>query len=343
MDVVELARELVRIPSITNDEGEVCRFVAERLAHEGWVVDTQEIAPELPTSADRLPRLNILARGGPDIVPDVVLTTHLDTVPPHIELTEDELSLHGRGTCDAKGIFAAQWIAANELRAEGYGGVALLAVVGEETDSRGAKAVHKLLPKAGFIVDGEPTELTMASGAKGILSLGLSWQGRAGHSAYPETGHSAVHAMIQALSRLLTAELPYDPSFGPTTVNVGLVDGGLAPNVISPEARASVLIRLGAPKEQILTEVQQILGDEVAIEIRSWSEPHTLLVPEGMNSEVVRFGSDVPYLRNIAPCLLVGPGSIHDAHTSHEYVRKADLYRSVALYKQVAQGLLACR
>lgn len=339
MDVVELTRELIRIPSTTNEEGEVCRFVIERLQRQGWSVSTQEIAPETPPQPNALPRLNVLAKTDPNCDPKVVLTTHLDTVPPYIPLTEDEENLYGRGTCDAKGIFAAQWVAAHQLRAAGHE-VALLGVVGEETDSRGAKAVSTLLPRAGYIIDGEPTQLTMASGAKGILSLGLKWTGQAGHSAYPETGRSATHDMIAALARLVAAELPYEDTFGPTTVNVGQLSGGVASNVLAPYAEASVMIRLGGSREAVFSEVQRILGPDVEVEIRSSSEPHTMLVPEGMESEIVRFGSDVPYLNQIAPCLLVGPGSIHDAHTRHEYIRKQDLYTSVELYKQVAEALL---
>lgn len=338
MNVVELARQLVRIPSVTNDEGAVCRFVVDRLSDEGWHVETQVIPPESEPPSS-LPRLNVLALPRPRITPRVVLTTHLDTVPPFIDLTEDETHLFGRGTCDAKGIFAAMWVAANQLRSEGRDDVALLGVVGEETDSIGAKKVQALLPKADFIIDGEPTELVPASGAKGILSLGLRWQGKAGHSAYPEVGSSAVHAMVSALARLLTAELPSDPRYGPTTVNVGRLEGGVAPNVIAPHATASVLIRLGAEKDRVMPEVERLLGPEVAVEVRSWSEPHPILAPEGRAAEVVRFGSDVPYLQRIGTCLLVGPGSIHDAHTAHEKVAKVDLEAAVELYRTVAAEL----
>src|SRR5262249_43966979 len=156
---------------------------------------------------------------------------HLDTVPPFIPLSEDDEYLYGRGTCDAKGIFAALWIVADILRERGKKGIALLGVAGEETDSFGAKAVSAVLPRARFIIDGEPTDLELTSAAKGILSLRLSARGIAGHSAYPERGKSAAHAMVAALSRLLEAKLPFLEKFGETTVNVGLMSGGVAPNV----------------------------------------------------------------------------------------------------------------
>lgn len=342
MDVVELTRELVQIPSVTNEEGKVCEHVRDRLAESGWHVSTQVVPPEDEVSPNfkDSPRLNVLAKSRPDSTPRVVLTTHLDTVPPFIDLSEDEEHLFGRGTCDAKGIFAAQWVAAERLREGGHDDIALLGVVGEETDSLGAKMVKQLLPKADYLVNGEPTELVMASGAKGILSLALRWKGVPGHSAYPEVGLSAAHAMIQALDRLLGAELPYEERFGKTTVNVGLLSGGVAPNVIAPHAEALVMIRLGAEKEKVLSEVKHLLGEEVHLEVRSWSQPHEILVPEGLPAAIVRFGSDIPYLSEIGRCLMVGPGSIHDAHTRNEKVKKRDLQLAVELYVRVAESLL---
>lgn len=339
MDVIELTRTLVNIPSVTNDEGAVAQHVIQALEAQGWHVRTQEIAPE-GDAQPSLPRLNVLALADPDVVPQVVLTTHLDTVPPFIACTEDDDYLYGRGTCDAKGIFAAQWCAAERLRQAGHRGVALLGVVGEETDSWGAKQVKALLPRAGWLVDGEPTQSKPASGAKGILALTVRAKGRTCHSAYPELGHSAVHDLIPALARVVQAELPFEPFFGPTTVNIGRVSGGLAPNVLAPAAEAQVLIRLGAAAEPVLAAVKALLGDAVELEITSMADPHKIHVPEGQAGEVVRFGSDVPYLAEVGETLLVGPGSIHDAHTAHEKVGKAELVASVALFHDIALALL---
>ena len=339
VDVIELTRTLVNIPSVTNDEGAVAAHVIQALRGQGWHVVTQPIPPE-GGAQPHLPRLNVLALSAPDVVPQVVLTTHLDTVPPFIPCTEDDESLYGRGTCDAKGIFAAQWCAAERLRAAGHGGVALLGVVGEETDSWGAKQVKAILPRAGWLVDGEPTQSKPASGAKGILALTVRAEGRPCHSAYPELGHSAVHDLVPALARLVQAELPYDPFFGPTTVNVGQISGGLAPNVLAPAAQAQVLIRLGAPAAPVLAAARAALGDAVTLEITSMADPHRIHVPEGAAGEVVRFGSDVPYLAEIGETLLVGPGSIHDAHTAHEKVGKAELVASVELFHDIAAALL---
>ncbi len=338
MDAVELTRQLVGIPSVTNEEGAVCRFVIDKLEAQGWHVQTQEVPPEGPKPS--LPRLNILALAEPGIVPQVVLTTHLDTVPPFIELTEDDEWLKGRGTCDAKGIFAAMWAAAESLRQSGETRVALLGVVGEETDSIGAKMVSELLPKAGWIVDGEPTENKWASGAKGILALTVKGSGKPCHSAYPELGHSAVHDVVSALDSLLKVELPHESYFGPTTVNIGTVQGGLAPNVLAPAAEARVMIRLGGPGDDVLAAVKAALGEGIEVEVTSKHDPHRIHAPDDRPKEVVRFGSDVPYLAKVGRCLLFGPGSIHDAHTAHECIRKEDLMNAVEDYKNVSLELL---
>ncbi len=338
LDVVELTKELVAIPSITNEEGPVCSFVADRLAERGWTVRTQAVPPD--PGVDAAPgRMNVLATCA-DEPPGVVLTTHLDTVPPHIPLSEDDAHLFGRGTCDAKGIFAAQWVAAERLRAAGRS-VALLGVVGEETHSLGAKCAAELLPAAGFIVDGEPTQGRMASGTKGILLLRLSVQGRAAHSAYPELGDSALHALVKSLHGLLTLDLPAEAAFGSTTLNVGTLAGGVAPNVVAPAATADVMIRLAAPSSTVEDIVQNALGGAVDVEVLSRSEPQAIGVVAGQPAEVVRFGSDVPYLSKIAPTLLVGPGSIHDAHTRHERIGKQELIDAVDQYVVVAEALLS--
>lgn len=340
MDVVELTRELVNIPSVTNDEGRVGALIADRLRAQGRHVVEQSVAPEGGATPE-LPRKNVFATAAPGIEPDVVLTTHIDTVPPFIPCTEDEEFLYGRGTCDAKGIFAAQWVAAERLWAEGHRGVALLGVVGEETDSWGAKCVHEILPRAGWIIDGEPTDGLPAAGAKGILALTLKTTGRAGHSAYPERGHSAVHDLISVLAKLLQVELPGAAPYGTTTVNVGVIRGGVAPNVFAPRAEAQLLIRLAAPSEDVLAAIRAVVGSGVTIEVTSQSEAHPIFVPDGEPNElIVKFGSDVPYLSKIGRPLLVGPGSIHDAHTSHEKVGKAALRAAVEQYVTFTKALL---
>ena len=249
VDVLQLTRELIAIESTTGREGRVGKWVADRLESEGWTVTRQPVAGGDPTMPE--PRVNVLAVDEPGVDPQVVLTTHLDTVPPYIPLSEDETYLFGRGTCDAKGIFAAQWVAANRLREEGVKGVALLGVVGEETDSCGAKAVGEILPRARWIIDGEPTDSLLTSAAKGVLAVEVVARGVAGHSAYPERGRSAVHDLVGSLSEVLADELPWEQDFGPTTVNVGTINGGVAGNVLAPEARALLVVRCGTELDRV--------------------------------------------------------------------------------------------
>lgn len=334
-EVVELARRLVDIPSPTGWEGRVGAFMAERLEAAGWAVARQD----LPGDRDGGGRFNVLATSG-SAPPRLVFTTHLDTVPPPVPFREDEEHLYGRGTCDAKGILAAMWVAAERLRAEGYEGVALLGVVGEETDSIGAKRVGEILPAADWIIDGEPTELELVSAAKGVYLFRAEVEGVAAHSAYPERGDSAIHHLLEALHRLLSERLPSEERFGPTTVNVGRIEGGAAANVIAPHAAAEVIIRLGAPRAKVLPIVKELLGPKVRVEVRSESEPLEMHVPSGRRGRPVAFGSDVPYLSRLGTPLLVGPGSILDAHTDGEKVKKSDLEAAVELYVELGRRLL---
>lgn len=338
-DVVALARELVGIESVTGREGTVVAHVQERLADEGWKTLLQPVPHG--DGAVKAPRANLLAVDDDRAPPRLVFTTHLDTVPPFIPPTEDDHTLFGRGSCDAKGIFAAQWLAAAELRRRGHRGIALLGVVGEETDSQGAKMAKAILPRADWIVDGEPTGLIMTSAAKGILGLKLTVRGVAAHSAYPHLGHSAVHALIRALERVLAAELPHEAAFGPTTANVGLISGGVAPNVIAPQATADLLVRLGASAATVRRTLDALLGPEVEAVVSNLSEPLRIYAPEGFPSAPVSFGSDVPYLCSLGTTLLVGPGSIHDAHTQGEKIGKAELTQAVDYYVSLGERLLA--
>lgn len=286
------------------------------------------------------PRINVLATCG-EGPPDVVLTTHLDTVPPYIPLTEDDEYLYGRGTCDAKGIFAAMWVAAERLRASGHTGVALLGIVGEETDSCGAKNASAILPKARWIIDGEPTEGVMTSAAKGVLAMKVRAKGVAGHSAYPERGHSAVHDLVSHLAKLLATSLPFEDDFGPTTVNIGHLAGGVAANVIAPSAEATLMVRVGTDLATVRAAVESHLPEGVEVEVLSASDPLRIHVPQGYDSAPVSFGSDVPHLSPIGTPLLVGPGSIHDAHTKGEKIGKQALRDAVDLYEQLALRLMA--
>lgn len=333
-DVVELARALCAIPSLTGSEAAVCQAVAEQLEAHGLVVQRQDV----PGGEGGRQNLLVLPEGARGI-----LTTHLDTVPPFIPPHDDGEWLTGRGTCDAKGVAAAMICAHDALRARGEERVGLLFVVGEETDSDGAKAAAEhFLPPLDFFVDGEPTELRLCSAMKGALVFDVAAKGKACHSAYPELGHSAVHQLIDDLHRLLAHPWPTHPHFGPSTLNVGTLEGGQAPNVLASHARARCILRTTAPVDELTATVRGLLTDTTELDVRSSSSPQELTVVPGFDTCVVAFGSDVPYLaRRAERSLLFGPGSIHDAHTAHERVRKQDLVAARDAYALLCEQLLA--
>lgn len=329
----ELTRRLIDIPSVTGEEGEVGRFLASHLAGLGYEVETQEIAPH---------RANVLARVAGARV-RVVLSTHMDTVPPHVASSEDDELIHGRGACDAKGIIAAQIAAAESLRADGVKEIGLLFTVDEEMSSDGARAVngHTWARDCRFLVNGEPTDNRLAAGTKGSLRVRLKAQGREAHSAYPERGDSAIEKLLDTLADVRSHAWQRDDFFGETTCNVGTLSGGTRPNVIAAAAQADLQFRLVASAREVKQTLEQIAAGRVEIEYLSENEPIRLTTVEGFEQEVMRFTTDIPYLADWGSPLLVGPGSILVAHTLEERVRKSDLVEAVAIYTRLARTLLA--
>jgi acetylornithine deacetylase len=340
LDPLDLTRRLVDIESLTYNEGAVGEYLDSFLRERGFTVERTAV-PQPPQSSHTGshytgPRYNVYAGTGKR--PDVVLSTHMDTVPPFIPSGEDDLYLYGRGSCDAKGIIAAQIAAAERLREAGVA-VALLFVVGEERDSAGAK-VANLNPKGSrFIINGEPTENRLALASKGTLRAEIRAQGKMAHSAYPELGDSAVHKLVHALERLLAVELPTVEGIGPSTLNIGLIGGGHAPNVIADSAVAQVLVRLVGPSEQTRRAIEQAVAGLAEVEF-------TLEIPfirmrqvEGMETMVAAFTTDIPALTNWGEPMLLGPGTIHVAHTPFEKIAKKELLEAVDLYFDLAQRL----
>lgn len=338
LDPLRLTRELVEIESLTYREGEVGEFLAGFLAGRGWEVE-KTLVPQALESASAGPRWNVYA-GAEGVTPSLVFSTHMDTVPPYIAFREDEEFLYGRGVCDAKGIIAAQIAAAEALRAEGFP-VGLLFVSGEERDSAGAKVANENPKGSRFLVNGEPTDNRLGIASKGTLRAILRASGKMAHSAYPELGDSAVHKLVDACARLLELELPTTEDIGPSTLNIGQIQGGYAPNVIADKAEAHVLTRLvgeSAPIRAAILEACAGLADvEFALEI-----PFVRLraVP-GLPTMVAKFTTDIPWLSNWGEPLLLGPGSIHVAHTPFEKIAKKELLEAVDMYVQVAKTLLA--
>jgi acetylornithine deacetylase len=332
MNLFELTRMLMDIPSPSGEEGEVGRFLASHLEGLGYQVELQEVEPG---------RANVLARTSAR--PRVVLSTHMDTVPPHIPSREDETHIHGRGACDAKGIIAAQLTAAERLRAEGVEELGLLFTVDEEMGSLGARAAasHAMGGECEYLINGEPTENRLAVGSKGSLRLRLLTEGRAAHSAYPERGESAIEKMLDVLADLRAREWPRDEFFGETTCNVGTIKGGTRPNIIPAEAEAQLQIRLVTPSATVRRLLEETLAGRARVEYMSAAEPVRMLSIEGFEREVVRFTTDIPYLSSWGRPLLLGPGSILDAHTDGERVSKRELEEAVGLYIRLVRTLLA--
>jgi len=332
MNLFELTRRLIDIPSPSGEEGEVGRFLASHLEGLGYRVETQEVEPG---------RANVFATLAPRA--RVVLSTHMDTVPPFIPSSEDGTHIRGRGSCDAKGIIAAQIFAAEGLRAEGVGELGLLFTVDEELGSLGARAAnsHALSRGCEFLINGEPTENRLASGSKGSLRLRLVTEGRAAHSAYPERGESAIEKMLDVLADVRACVWPRDEFFGETTCNIGTLHGGTRPNVIPAEASAELQIRLVTPSDAVKRILEETLAGRARVEYLSAAEPVRMHAVEGFESEVVRFTTDIPYLSNWGAPLLVGPGSILDAHTDGERVSKRELEEAVEIYARLVKSLLA--
>lgn len=325
-----LTRQLIDIPSLTGDEKALAEFLAEQLTTLGYHVQRQAVAND---------RFNLIATTGES--PRLVFSTHLDTVPPFIPSSEDAEYIYGRGSCDAKGIIAAQVAATERLRANGLNGLGMLFTVDEELSSLGAQKAneHPLARECRFLINGEPTDNRLATGTKGSLRLIITTEGRAAHSAYPEAGDSAILRLLDVLHDLRGCDWPADEFFGDTTCNIGVLNGGTRPNVIPDHARAELQIRLATDIERVRPLIEQAVAGRARVEYASAHDPVRLFAVAGFDSCVVRFTTDVPYLSNWGRPLLLGPGSILDAHTEHERIAKSELERAIEIYVALATQL----
>jgi acetylornithine deacetylase len=332
MNLFELTKQLMSILSTSGDEEAVGFWLRDHLGSLGWKVELQPVSEN---------QNNVIATLNDS--PRVWMSTHMDTVPPFIAPTEDDEKIYGRGACDAKGIIAAQITAAETLRREGIEDIGLLYTVEEERASTGAKAanLHPLAAKCEYMINGEPTDNQLAIGSKGSFRLMIRTKGKAAHSAYPEEGDSAIETLLDILDDIRQTRFPHDDFFGETTVNIGTLDGGLALNVIPPRAEAGLLIRITTRREPIETALQNIVRGRGEIEVLSCSEPVKLHEVECFPTKVVRFTTDIPHMPNWGTPLLIGPGSILSAHTSDEFVLKADLKRAVENYVSLVKNLIA--
>jgi acetylornithine deacetylase len=337
LDPIHFTRQLCAIESTTYHEGAVGDFLADFLGGRGWAVEKTPV--EQPReSADAGPRWNIYA-GATGERPDLVFSTHMDTVPPYIPCSEDEEFLYGRGVCDAKGILAAQVAAAEALRAAGFK-IGLLFVSGEERDSAGAAAANKASKGSRFLINGEPTDNRLALASKGALRAVIRSTGKMAHSAYPELGESAVHKLIEVLGKVLAMPLAETEGIGPSTLNIGQIQGGHAPNVIADKAEAQVLVRTVTDSALVRAQLKEVVGELAEVEFTLDMPFIRLRAIEGLPTMVAKFSTDIPQLTNWGEPLLLGPGSIHVAHTPFEKLAKKELLEAVDLYIQVAKQLL---
>jgi acetylornithine deacetylase len=333
MNVFELTRALVDIESITGNEEQMGDVLFARLS---------ELAAQYGGHAERTPveprRNNVLAWWGE---PAVTLSTHMDTVPPFFPSREDDQHIWGRGACDTKGIIASMIFAVRDLLEAGHSNLALLFVVGEERNSAGALAAAKSPRGSKFLINGEPTENKLALGSKGAMRLEVVASGRMAHSAYPELGESAIEKLLDALHQVRQVRLPVNEILGPSTLNIGTISGGRAPNVIADHAQAELFIRLVDSGDATLEAMKQAV--EGRAEIREvLTVPAVLLgsLP-GFETTVVSFTTDIPALsESWGQPYLIGPGSIHVAHTVEERIPKAQILEAVQIYKRMVQQLL---
>ncbi len=340
IDPIALTRQLVAIDSTTYHEGPAGEFLAVYLSRLGWEIERQAVAqpdPARTPGSGTGERFNVYARWSEQ--PRVVLSTHMDTVPPFLgPAREDETHLYGRGVCDAKGIIAAQIAAAERLRADGIA-VGLLFVVGEERDSAGAAVANRNARGSRFLINGEPTDNRLALASKGALRVELRAGGKMAHSAYPELGESAIDKLLAALHEVQALKLPVVEGIGDSTMNVGLISGGRAPNVIADAAEAHLLVRLVGPAAPIREAIVKAVGARCEVEFSLELPFVQMRALPGFATMVAKFTTDIPSLTQWGEPFLLGPGSIHTAHTPDERIAKAEILEAVELYARLVRQL----
>lgn len=334
MHLFELTRALVDIESITNHEEAVGSFLFEILSglalRTGGRVERCGVEPH---------RFNVFAHWG---IPVVTMSTHMDTVPPFFLSKEDDEFIWGRGSADAKGITASMIGAAERLLASGTQNFGLLFVVGEERNSAGAYAAARDPRGSRFLINGEPTENKLAVAAKGILRYEIETTGRLAHSAYPELGESAIDKLLDVLADIREIPLPADELLGRSTLNIGVISGGHAPNVIADSARAEIAIRLVDQGNATRDAIQQAVAGRASARELVSNLPMRLGALDGLASTIVAYTTDIPVLADAwGQPYLLGPGSIHVAHTLEERVPKTELIAAVEIYERMVKQLLA--
>jgi acetylornithine deacetylase len=326
---IRLTRELVDIDSTTGQEAAAGEYIADLLESFGWRVERQPVVDG---------RFNVIARTTEP--PVVVFSTHYDCVPPFFPSREEDARVYGRGSCDAKGILLAQIAAAERLRAAGESRIGLLYVIAEERGSEGAMAANLVAPGSRYLINGEPTDNRLGVATRGIYRARLRAEGRAAHSSLPELGVSAIDKLLDALMALRDVQWPDDPELGRTFYSVGLINGGVAPNVISPSAEAELMFRSVSEFAPLRRAIEARVGSLVSVDDVLVVPPVRLTTVPGFDSAVFSFTTDIPWLFEWGAPLLLGPGSVTLAHTADESCEIAELLRAVDLYERLARTLL---
>ena len=328
---IRLTRELIDIDSTTPNEIQAGEFIARMLEGLGYQVTRQPVVDG---------RFNVIARTAVD--PVVVFSTHFDCVPPFFPSKEAGGRVYGRGACDAKGILMAQVAAAEMLRAGGEQRIGLLYVVAEERGSEGARMANTAAPaSARFLINGEPTDNRLGIATRGVYRVRLKATGRAAHSSLPELGESAIDKLLDALIALRSVNWPEDPVLGRTFYSVGLINGGVAPNVISPHADAEIMFRTIGDHAELRRAIEARVNDLVSVEDVLVVPPVRMTTVPGIDSAVFAFTTDIPWLDRWGAPLLLGPGSVTVAHTDDEYCDVDELLQARDIYADLAQRLLA--
>ncbi len=324
IDPIALARQLIDIPSATGEERAMGEAVERTLAQLGFTVRRHDVERD---------RFNVFASAGGR--PRVVINSHIDTVPPWFASREDGEKIHGRGACDTKGVIAAMIAAGERLVGQGIRDFAFLFVVGEETDSIGAKQANVEFADLGcdYVIVGEPTESKFARASKGALTAIVHFDGVAAHSAYPERGDSAIKKMMAAIAAIESADWGFHEIVGDATVNVGVVRGGEKPNIVPASAECEIMFRTAGVLEGVVAKLDKLVS-RFGGRITMWrgNDPQFMVVPDGAPLTVVAFNTDVPHLGNLGQPLLFGPGSILDAHGANEFILKRDLIAAIDVY-----------
>ncbi len=330
-DPIQFTRRLIDTESVTGNEAAVGQFLASELESLGYRVE------RMPVERDRI---NVFAAPMASAAPPLVFSTHMDVVPPWFASREDSDNIYGRGSCDAKGIISAQVAAAQKLNAAGVP-IGLLFVSGEERDSLGAQVANQNARGSKFLVNGEPTESRIALASKGALRTEVTCRGKMAHSAYPELGESAIDKLLDALQALRSMTLPTNPEIGPSTLNIGIIEGGRATNVIPDFAKAQLLYRLVAPSDALRREIVEAVGARGEVEFVLDIPYMKFRTVPGIPTMTASFTTDIPKLTNWGEPVLFGPGSILVAHTDKEFISKKELLAAVDSYEKIARHLLA--